>query len=468
MVDPDVTSKRPSLKSPDAERAAADVIRRERDYYRQEYNEIGGRLLRLQNEQTETARAARRSSILAQLVLDAYRLTDNAVTPGEIGRMMCQTIAEGALSDRVVILRRLAGSNRFTILASVGATEAGAATTVDLPDPPAFFFSNTATPPTPIAAALADLLHAPFLLWSCDAKAGYALVIGNRSEGNIHRPFEGADRELIDGGLSVYLDIVRRKQAEVDLRQAKLEAEEAGRAQTRFLEKLSHELRTPMNAILGFSEMIKMAESFGLDAEACARYGEDINISGGYLLSLIEDILDFAAYGMEEPKLVEAAVDVLDLLNEAERGLRDDAKSKNITIEINIPSPTPPVNVDPIRLQQAIVNLVSNAVKYTPVGGKVTMTARFDPETRAITLEVADTGPGISAADANRVFEPFFQARQSDDDVQDGVGLGLAVARTLVNAHQGALVIESKPGEGATARISLPAARTMAAQTDRA
>lgn len=442
----------------------ADNVGRERDYYRQEYNAIGGQLLRLQKEQTATARSARRARILAKLIRRAYQVTNAAATPGEIGRMLCQTIAEDTLSDRVAILRRLTGSEEFTILASVGLDAGAALRTVEIPELQSFAFSNSTTPRSPLIEALAALIGAPYVLWAHDAPAEYALIIGNRTEGNIHQPFEAGDAELIDGALAVYIDIVGRKQAEVDLRQAKLEAEEAGRAQARFLAKLSHELRTPMNAILGFSDMIKMASAFGLDVEACTRYGDDINKSGVYLLSLIEDILDFAAYGEEDPKLVETAMDVLDLLTEAERALRTVADTKGVAVCIELPSPLPPVQIDAVRMRQVVVNLLSNAVKFTPAGGTVTLRAAMDPTTRTIGIEVTDTGVGIDAGDMERIFEPFFQAQTTNDDIQDGVGLGLTVAKALVEAHQGALLLESTPGKGTIARIILPAARTKVAQ----
>jgi len=441
-----------------------DAVGRERDYYRREYNAIGGHLLRLQKEQEQTLQAARRARVLANLIRDAYQVTNAAATPGAIGRMLCQTIAEDTLSDRVAILRRLTGGNEFTILASVGLESGAALRTVEIVEPPSFTFSNATTLRNPLIDTLSSLIGAPYLLWAHDPSTGYALIVANRTEGNIHPPFEMGDQELIDGGLAVYMDIVVRKQAEVDLRQAKLEAEEAGRAQARFLAKLSHELRTPMNAILGFSDMIKMARAFGLDIEACAAYGDDINKSGVYLLSLIEDILDFAAYGQENPTLVETAMDVLDLLTEAERGLHAEAEEKGVAVRIELPAPLPPVRIDAVRMRQIVINLLSNAVKFTPAGGAVTLRASMDAATQEITIEVIDRGVGIAAADMSQVFVPFFQAGATNDDIQDGVGLGLTVAKALVEAHQGALQLESAPGQGTTARIILPAARTTAPQ----
>lgn len=438
-------------------------LRRELEYYRREYNDIGARLLRLQDEQSRTAREARRSRTLAKLIRDAYRLTDRAATPGEIGMMMCQTIIEDTLSDRVAILSRLPGGTRFAVLAAAGMDHDAIHETFQIAAPPAYFFTTALSEASPIAAELTRILDAPYILWSYDRAEGYALIMGNRMEGNIHRPFEAGDRELIDGALSVYMDVLARKQTEFELRQAKLEAEEAGRAQARFLAKLSHELRTPMNAILGFSEMIEMAKEFSIDLEACMTYGRDINEAGAYLLALIDDILDFSAFGHEDPSIVHETVDVLDLLTKADQSVRPLAERKGVDVEVNLPRPVPSVRVDPVRMRQVMVNLLGNAIKFTPVGGRVVVSAHLDPSDRRLLIDVVDNGIGMHAGDIPRVFEPFVQVKDVGDTANDGVGLGLTIAKTLVEAHGGMLLLNSTPGQGTTARVSLPLSPAMAA-----
>lgn len=451
-----------------AKPASLEGMQRELDYYREEYNAIGARLLRLQDEQSRTAREARRSRTLAKLIRDAYRMADKAGSPGEMALMMCHTIIDDTLSDRAAIMRRLPGGSRFAVLAAAGMDKDAAYETRKITAPPPFFFTSGVGPATPVATELTRVLDAPYVLWAFDRDSGYAVMLGNRTEGHIHRPFEAGDRELVDGALSVYMDVLARKQSEYELRQAKLEAEEAGRAQARFLAKLSHELRTPMNAILGFSDMIVMAKEFSIDLEAAVAYGKDIQEAGGYLLALIDDILDFSAFGLEDPTIDRESVDPLDLIAKAEQSVRQLATSKGVAVEVNLPRPVESIAVDPVRMRQVLANLIGNAIKFTPGGGRVVVSAHQDDGADALLIDVSDTGIGLDASDIPRVFEPFVQVRDSGDVANDGVGLGLTIAKTLVEAHGGRLTLSSTPGQGAVARVILPRSPETAAQQDRA
>ncbi len=441
-----------------------DELTQERDFYRREYNQLGARLLRLQDEQSRALREARRSRMLAKLIGDAYRLTDKAAAPGELALMMCHAVIADTLWDRVAILRRLPGGDRFAILAAAGMDRDAAYDTHLIATPPPFLFTTVATGLSPVATELTRILETPFVLWSYDQDSGFALIVGNRTEGNIHRPFEADDRELVDGALSVFKDIVARKQSEYELRQAKLDAEAAGRAQARFLARLSHELRTPMNAILGFSDMILMARDFDLDLDGCIAYGRDIQEAGGYLLALIEDILDFSAFGLEAPIMSLERADALDLIAKADQSVRPMAERKGVAIEARLPKPVPNMKVDPVRMRQVLVNLIGNAVKFTPRGGRVIVSALYDPSADAVVFEIADNGVGMAPADLARAFDPFQQFGNADgDSANGGVGLGLTIAKTLVEAHGGELTLTSAPGAGTTARVSLPLAPATAA-----
>jgi len=438
-----------------------DQLRRELDYYRREHDAMGARLLRLQEDQSRTAREARRSRTLAKLVRDAYRLVDRAADAAEVGAMMAVVLLEDMLCDRVAILRRLPGDHRFTVQVAVGFEGAPDAFAFGAGEPPDFCFTTTAqAAPGAPEAALTALLGVPYVLWAYDRTSGYAAAIGNKSQQNVHRPFEAGDRELIEGALSVYLDVLARKQTELALRAAKIQAEEAGRAQTRFIAKLSHELRTPLNAILGFSEVLGMAETSRLDIERCQSYAADIHEAGSYLLALINDILDFTAFGRETPAIIDAPVDLFDLLIEAQETLQAVAERKGVAIRLEPDGPSPQIRADPVRMRQATLNLLANAIKFTPSGGQVTLRARLDRETGAAVIEVADTGVGMSAEIVAEAFKPFYQAEDALDYANDGVGLGLTIAKELVEAHGGEITLESAVGVGTTARITLPPSRT--------
>lgn len=437
-----------------------DQLRRELDYYRREHDALGARLLRLQEDQSRTAREARRSRTLAKLVRDAYRLVDRAADAAEVGAMMAVVLLEDMLCDRVAILRRLPDDHRFTVQVAVGIEDAPDAFAFEAGEPPDFCFTTAEAAPGAPEAALTALLGVPYVLWAYDRTSGYAAAIGNKSQLNVHRPFEAGDRELIEGALSVYLDVLTRKQTELALRAAKIQAEEAGRAQTRFIAKLSHELRTPLNAILGFSEVLGMAETSRIDIERCQSYAADIHEAGSYLLALINDILDFTAFGRETPAIVDAPIDLIDLLIESQETLRAVAERKGVSIRLEPAGPPPQVRADPVRMRQAMLNLIANAIKFTPSGGQVTLRARIDKDTGAAAIEVVDTGVGMSAEIVAEAFKPFFQAEDAIDYANEGVGLGLTIAKELVEAHGGEIALESAVGAGTTARITLPPSRT--------
>ena len=371
------------------------LLRRELEYYRREHDVIGARMLSLQEDQSRTAREARRSRTLAKLIRDGHRLADRAATSGDVAMMMTAVLLEDMLCDRAAILRRLPGDPRFSIVFSVG-LDARPSTGLALDDPPAFCFTTDTTAGGATEQALVRFLDAPYVLWAYHAKSGYAVVIGNKTQQNINRPFEAGDRELIEGALSVFMDVLSRKQQEIALRTAKLQAEQAGRAQTRFIAKLSHELRTPLNAILGFSELLGMADERGMDLKKCAAYGDDIHAAGSYLLALINDILDFTAFGRQAPAIVDRPVELNGLLVEALDTVRLAAERKGLDLSLTPIDPATEVRVDPVRMRQVLLNLLNNAVKFTPAGGRVTVAAMQDAANGAVAIEVTDTGIGMS------------------------------------------------------------------------
>jgi signal transduction histidine kinase len=443
---------------------------RELNYYRREYNDLGARVLRLQEEQSRAFREARRSRTVAKLAREAYRLVDRAAMPEEIGNFMLDVVVENAMCDRMAILRQLpgegrVGEGRFVVTHALGFVSDPAPVSLTVPSPPDFFFTTAQTKLEPPAYELTEILRVPYILWSYDAGSGYAMIVGNQSEGNISRPFEAGDQELIEGALSVYIDIVYRKQAEIDLRAAKLEAEEAGASQARFLATLSHELRTPLNAIIGFSDMLKGSELESLSLSKWREYAQYINESGVYLLSLINDILDHSSLQREAVDLDEERVDLIDLLVKVVEGIKPMALQKNLKVAVDVAHRLPSVTADPRRIRQALTNLASNAVKFTPDGGNIAIRAGVSGA-GALVIEVEDSGIGIAADDLSRVFEPFVQLDNIYQRAGAGTGLGLSISRSLVEAHGGELSIRSEPGKGTTATITLPPERLEEQETN--
>jgi signal transduction histidine kinase len=235
--------------------------------------------------------------------------------------------------------------------------------------------------------------------------------------------------------------------------EAMRQAQEADRAKTQFLANMTHELRTPLNAIIGFSEIIQAAARQADTAE----HASYIRDAGVHLLGILNGVLDLARIEAGRLPLDEQAVSVEELFQAALRPVRGGAAEKRIATSC-AGDLGRLVRIDPARLAQALTNLLSNAVAYTPEGGSVELAVATKPD-GAWTISVRDTGPGIAADDIERVLKPFGQVGDHLTRETGGIGLGLPIASALVKLHGGALAISGEPGIGTTIEIRLPAAR---------
>jgi signal transduction histidine kinase len=237
-----------------------------------------------------------------------------------------------------------------------------------------------------------------------------------------------------------------------ELRRVYGELETASRHKSEFLANMSHELRTPLNAILGFSQVMRQ-RLFGEINEKQEEYLDDILSSGHHLLSLINDVLDLSKV---EAGQIELQVEPFSLRESLERGVvmvRERAAQNGVQLSFELAPDIDAVRGDERRVRQVVFNVLSNAVKFTPAGGRVTIaTARAGGD---VHVSVTDTGPGIALADQERIFEEFQQtsvgARQ-----REGTGLGLALSKRLVELHGGRIWVESEPGHGSRFVFSLP------------
>jgi signal transduction histidine kinase len=264
-----------------------------------------------------------------------------------------------------------------------------------------------------------------------------------------------------DGGFVVtYTDVTESTEAEARLRAAKEEAEAASRAKSQFLATMSHELRTPLNAIIGFSDAL-MHDPGRADTAKIAEYAASINEAGRHLLALINDILDVARIEAGRIDLAEDRVDLGRLAESCRRLMEPTARTTGATLTLSMPADLPPVRGDERRLRQVLLNLVSNAVKFSGPAGHVRIAAAVTDE-GALRLTVSDNGIGISREELERVFQPFTQLDSSLSRRFQGSGLGLYLSRALAVAHGGSLHLESPgAGQGTTAVMTLPAARVL-------
>jgi cell cycle sensor histidine kinase DivJ len=254
--------------------------------------------------------------------------------------------------------------------------------------------------------------------------------------------------------VAVLRDISERKNQEEALQDARAESERASAAKARFVATMSHELRTPLNVIIGFSELLSKEAPMMLDAARRQEYAQLINESGHHLLSVVNGILDISKIetGNFEitlepfaPNRVIAGCCDLFALKAAEAGVELVTRVAN-----NIPE----IFADKRALNQILLNLLSNAIRFTDRGGKVTLSAKS--EGSWFVLMVEDTGVGIDADDLPRVGDPFFQARATYDRRYDGTGLGVSIVKGLVALHCGDLDIRSRLGEGTRVTVRLP------------
>ena len=244
---------------------------------------------------------------------------------------------------------------------------------------------------------------------------------------------------------------------------ARLKAETASQAKSEFLANMSHELRTPLNAILGFSDIMK-GEVFGsLGSTQYLEYSEHIHTSGQHLLGLINDILDLAKIEAGRFSVHAVELNMREAVHNALKLFEVRAIDARIDFKMDVEKDLPHLLADERGIHQILLNLVSNAVKFTPTGGTVTVFARR-ASNGGMDVGVADTGVGIDPSDVNTVFEAFGQGRHDIANIEKGTGLGLPIVRGLVEAHGGKIKLESHLGKGTTFTCWFPRERLTAPQ----
>jgi PAS domain S-box-containing protein len=241
-----------------------------------------------------------------------------------------------------------------------------------------------------------------------------------------------------------------------ELVEAKLRAETASQTKSRFLANMSHELRTPLNAIIGFSDILLARND--LPAEKRREYLTDVCVSGKHLLAVINDILDISRIEAGKVDVSEENVKTEDLVDAVQRMVRARAEETGVDLHVRVAPGTPALHIDRRLMLQALLNFASNAVKFTEPGGRVDIEAAPAPG-GGVAIVVRDTGIGMSAEDVARVGERFLQADGRLSRKYEGTGLGLVIAKRLIELHGAKLIVESKLGAGTTMTVRFPTTR---------
>ena len=282
-------------------------------------------------------------------------------------------------------------------------------------------------------------------------------------------PLRGEDGEIF-GVLGISRDVTERKRAEDTTRQAKAEAEQANAAKSAFLANMSHEIRTPMTAILGYTDLVAESIEFCVQCPGhtsckvraeCKENLAVIQRNGRHLLAIINDILDLSKIEAGKMTVERLPCSVPALLAEVASIMRVRADEQGIALSVDCAGELPEtIQTDEVRLRQALMNLVGNAIKFTKQGG-VRIAASFLPAWRdgapAVSIQVMDTGIGMSQEQIGKLFEPFTQADTSTSRKYGGTGLGLAITRRIVELLGGEITVESTLGQGSTFTLTVPA-----------
>jgi|HubBroStandDraft_6_1064221.scaffolds.fasta_scaffold161121_2 signal transduction histidine kinase len=248
---------------------------------------------------------------------------------------------------------------------------------------------------------------------------------------------------------------IERKRTELQLIEARDLAEAASQAKSAFLANMSHELRTPLNAIIGFSEIIA-GELFGAEASGLYRqYAGHINGSGQHLLKLVNEVLDVSKFVAGQLDLEEVPVDLAELLHECVDLMELQLGEKRLALCLAVPEDLALLTADPLRLKQVLLNLLSNSVKFSKPDTAVEIAVALTQE-GDLTVAITDHGIGMRAEDIPTALEPFRQINRKPGQAQEGTGLGLPLAKMMVEKHGGALSLTSVPGEGTTVCVTIP------------
>lgn len=265
----------------------------------------------------------------------------------------------------------------------------------------------------------------------------------------------GRSNTLLNEYSSLLGDAVLRQRARSAEHSARIEAELASRVKSEFIANMSHELRTPLNTVIGFSKILRNHGTTPISDEDIVQYAGLIHDSAEQLLAIINDILDISKIQSGRYTIDDSDVSINDIVSVATGGLRQTSEAASVDLSISLDPGVPPIRGDEAKLRQIVTNVVSNAIKFTPPGGNVVVsTARAT--SGCACLSVRDTGVGMTEEEVDIALTPFGQVDGSRARWREGTGLGLPIARALVELHGGFIEIHSDKAQGTEVIVQLP------------
>ena len=264
-----------------------------------------------------------------------------------------------------------------------------------------------------------------------------------------------------NGYCAVMRDITQWKRAEEELRSAKREAETASSHKSEFLARVSHEIRTPLNAIIGFADLMA-EERFGpIGSPRYVEYANDIRRSGKHVLDIVNDLLDISKIEAGEQELDFSAVSLNDALLETISILQPQANSQRVIVRTSLSSSVPEVVADRRSIKQIAINILSNAIRFTPAGGQIVVSTTYEPSGN-VSLRIRDTGVGMTRFQLEQAMKPFRQVAGFNRQRGEGTGLGLPLAKAMAEANRAQFAMNSQPGQGTLVEIIFPSQRVLA------
>ena len=287
-------------------------------------------------------------------------------------------------------------------------------------------------------------------------------VIGREASGGFLPLFMTIGRLTASNGFcAVMRDITQWKRTEEELRAAKSAAEQANSHKSAFLARVSHEIRTPLNAIIGFSDLMAEQRFGPIGSPRYLEYARDIGRSGKHVLDIVNDLLDISKIEAGEMDVSFAAVALNDTIAEAVSLMQPQANRQRVIIRTSLSSSVPEIVADGRLIKQIALNLLSNAIRFTPAGGQIVVSTAYESN-GSVALRIRDTGVGMSQGELEQAMKPFRQVNGSSRPRGDGTGLGLPLTKAMVEANRAEFDIRSAPNEGTLIEISFPSQRVLA------